>query len=55
MLDLAEVARRLLERAGVEEVETAGMCTSCEPKLFFSHRRDDGRTGRQAGLGWPED
>ena len=54
MLDLAEVARRLLERAGVERIEVAGLCTSCEPELFFSHRRDRGRTGRQAGLVWPE-
>jgi polyphenol oxidase len=50
MLDLPEVARRLLERAGVETVEDAGLCTSCNPELFFSHRRDRGRTGRQAGL-----
>lgn len=54
MLDLPEVARRLLERAGVEEVESAGLCTSCEADLFFSHRRDDGLTGRQAGLAWIE-
>jgi polyphenol oxidase len=54
MLDLAGVARRLLERAGVERIEVAGLCTSCERELFFSHRRDRGRTGRQAGLVWPE-
>jgi YfiH family protein len=53
-LDLAEVARRLLHEAGVERVESAGLCTSCEPELFFSHRRDAGRTGRQAGLVWLE-
>ena len=52
MLDLAEVARRLLREAGVEQVESAGLCTSCEAELFFSHRRDAGRTGRQAGLAW---
>ena len=40
MLDLPEVARRLLAEAGVERVESAGLCTSCEPELFFSHRRD---------------
>ena len=51
-LDLAEVARRLLAAAGVEKVESAGLCTSCESELFFSHRRDGGRTGRQAGLAW---
>ena len=36
--------------AGVDAVESSGLCTSCEPELFFSHRRDAGRTGRQAGL-----
>jgi polyphenol oxidase len=55
MLDLAEVAVRQLRAAGVEEVERADLCTSCNPDLFFSHRRDAGDTGRQAGviIGWP--
>lgn len=55
MLDLAEVAERSLRRAGVERVERAGLCTSCEAGLFFSHRRDAGRTGRQAGVAWITD
>lgn len=50
MLDLVEVARSLLAEAGVEQIESAGLCTSCERGLFFSHRRDGGITGRQAGL-----
>jgi YfiH family protein len=54
MLDLSEVAVRLLAEAGVEKVAVAGLCTSCEVDLFFSHRRDNGRTGRQAGLVWIE-
>jgi YfiH family protein len=54
MLDLPEVARRLLQDAGVREIKSAGLCTSCEDELFFSHRRDAGRTGRQAGLAWLE-
>jgi purine-nucleoside/S-methyl-5'-thioadenosine phosphorylase / adenosine deaminase len=54
MLDLPEVARRQLAAAGVERVESAGLCTSCEPELFFSHRRDAGRTGRQGGIAWVE-
>lgn len=54
MLDLVEVARRLLVEAGVERIETAGLCTSCEIELFFSHRRDAGRTGRQGSLAWLE-
>jgi polyphenol oxidase len=52
MLDLREVVRRLLARAGVESVETSDLCTSCHPELFFSHRRDGERTGRQAGIVW---
>jgi len=55
MLDLRMVVRRLLERAGVEEVEVCELCTSCNPDLFFSHRRDHGLTGRQAGLVWASD
>jgi hypothetical protein len=54
LLDLPEVARRLLARAGVERVESAGLCTFCEPELFFSHRRDAGRTGRMGNLAWIE-
>ncbi len=54
MLDLAEVARRLLLQAGVEQIESAGLCTSCASELFFSHRRDAGRTGRQGSLVWIE-
>jgi YfiH family protein len=55
MLDLPEVAARLLAQAGVGEVERSGVCTSCSPELFFSHRRDRGTTGRQAGIAWLED
>lgn len=51
-LDLPEVARRSLRGAGVDRVQSAGLCTSCEEELFFSHRRDAGRTGRQAGVVW---
>jgi YfiH family protein len=51
-LDLAEVARRLLRASGVERTVSSGLCASCEAQRFFSHRRDAGRTGRQAGLVW---
>lgn len=51
-LVLAAVARARLERAGVETIHDVGLCTMCAPELFYSHRRDAGRTGRQAGLAW---
>jgi polyphenol oxidase len=50
MLDLRAVISERLERAGVSEVHHLDLCTSCHPDLFFSHRRDRGVTGRQAGL-----
>jgi polyphenol oxidase len=54
-LDLREVARRLLGRCGVERVEVSELCVSCEAELFFSHRRDGERTGRQGGVVWASD
>jgi polyphenol oxidase len=54
MLDLRAVAERKLREAGVTRVEHIDLCTSCRPDLFFSHRRDDGITGRQGGLAWLE-
>jgi polyphenol oxidase len=51
-LDLAAIARTRLAAAGVDAVHDSGLCTMCEPALFFSHRRDHGLTGRQAGVVW---
>jgi copper oxidase (laccase) domain-containing protein len=50
MLDLRRVIAAKLADAGVREVAHLDRCTSCEPELYFSHRRDRGVTGRQAGL-----
>jgi polyphenol oxidase len=51
-LDLKAVARAQLEAEGVAVADT-GLCTMCaDPGLFFSHRRDRGVTGRQAGVVW---
>ena len=52
-VDLKAIARRELEAAGVAAVHDVGVCTLCaDPGLFFSHRRDGGTTGRQAGVAW---
>jgi hypothetical protein len=48
-LDLPAVIRQQLEGAEVHDV---GLCTICWFGLFFSHRRDGGVTGRQAGIAW---
>jgi purine-nucleoside/S-methyl-5'-thioadenosine phosphorylase / adenosine deaminase len=49
-LDLKAIAASRLRAAGVDAVHDCGVCTICsDPALFFSHRRDGERTGRQAG------
>ena len=51
-IDLKAIARERLEAVGAE-VHDVGLCTiHDDPALFFSHRRDRGVTGRQAGAVW---
>ncbi|MBI2820505.1 MAG: peptidoglycan editing factor PgeF [Acidobacteria bacterium] len=51
-LDLVEANVRQLQEAGVDrsQIYSDAPCTSCHPELFFSHRRDAGRTGRMMGV-----
>jgi YfiH family protein len=52
-LDLKAIARHQLRAAGVTELADMGICTICsDPGQLFSHRRDHGITGRQAGVAW---
>lgn len=46
-LDLYTATEKALYAAGCASVERVEMCTSCNADLFFSHRRDGRRTGRQ--------
>ncbi len=51
-LDLVAANVSQLREAGLSEARiwADAPCTSCHPKLFFSHRRDDGKTGRMMGV-----
>lgn len=52
-IDLEANARDRLAQAGVTTIHDVGLCTMCtDASLFFSHRRDAGRTGRQGGVAW---
>jgi YfiH family protein len=51
-LDLWTSAERALRAARVARVERFDRCTSCEPETFFSHRRDNGDTGRQGVIAY---
>ncbi|MFS0861407.1 peptidoglycan editing factor PgeF [Fredinandcohnia sp. 179-A 10B2 NHS] len=47
-LDLKQLNYELLKKAGIREnhISVSSYCTSCENNLFFSHRKDNGKTGR---------
>jgi YfiH family protein len=51
-LDLREANRRQLLAAGVPEANITALkdCTVCQPRKFFSHRAERGKTGRQMAL-----
>lgn len=44
--NLWEANKRDLQRAGVEQIEIAGICTASNTDLFHSHRAEKGQTGR---------
>jgi YfiH family protein len=44
--DLPAAVEAQLRAVGVERVEQADLCTSCRVDEFFSHRAENGRTGR---------
>jgi YfiH family protein len=46
-LDLQKANMLQLQEEGVVEIDNSGICTSCRNDLFFSHRKEGGRTGRQ--------
>jgi YfiH family protein len=48
--DLWEANRILLESAGVGQVIASGICTACNTDDWFSHRRENGQTGRFGAL-----
>ncbi len=50
-LDLWTAAECALRETRVDSVERLDLCTACNPERFFSHRRDEGRTGRQGVIG----
>jgi YfiH family protein len=52
VLDLWACNERQLSRAGVrdENIETAGICTVCQNDVYYSHRAENGQTGRFANI-----
>jgi polyphenol oxidase len=56
-LDLKKLNQQVLISAGLDEsnITQTDYCTSCDSDYFYSHRRDNGATGRMmAFIGWKE-
>ncbi len=49
-LDLWEANKISLRNAGVKHIETAEICTACSVKDWYSHRAENGITGRFAAV-----
>ncbi|WP_071395414.1 peptidoglycan editing factor PgeF [Bacillus tuaregi] len=56
-LDLKECNKEILLKAGLpkKNILITKLCTSCQKEQFYSHRRDQGKTGRMMSfIGWKE-
>ena len=49
-ISLGAINEALLRRAGVTDIEVSDYCTSCQNDLFFSHRKEEGKTGRLGAI-----
>jgi copper oxidase (laccase) domain-containing protein len=52
IIDLWKVNKLMLTELGVpyENITVSGFCTKCNEELFFSFRRDKGRTGSMSAI-----
>lgn len=53
-VNLQAALRIQLEQSNVRQIETIALCTVARPDLFFSHRRENGHTGRMAAIITPK-
>lgn len=49
-LDLGLIVKNQLIKKGLKNIELDNHCTGCDLNLFFSHRKENGQTGRMAGI-----
>ncbi len=54
LVSLYRIAVLILKSLGVERIHGGQYCTYRDADLFYSHRRDTGKTGRMASLIWME-
>ncbi len=49
-LDLPHIIRIQLNEIGVKDISSMELCTACNLNLFYSHRAENGHTGRMISL-----
>lgn len=57
LLNLQEINRKIMIEAGIlpHHIEMTSLCTGCGVSRFFSHRKENGTTGRMAAwIGWTD-
>lgn len=49
-LDLKKINQQIIKKAGIlpENIEISSLCTSCNQNIFYSFRKEHGKTGRMA-------
>ena len=53
--DIVSMNDEILKNAGVFSIDKSERCTSCDPDLFHSHRKTNGKRGTMgAVIGLPE-
>lgn len=52
LANIYSIAKQKLAKFGITEVYGGNYCTYTDSELFFSYRRDKGKTGRMATLIW---
>ena len=48
--DLKQINKFQLERAGVVKIDITNYCTSCFSDIFFSYRKENGKTARHSSI-----
>jgi len=49
-MDLPKANKLLLKKCGLKNIEETNICTHCHNEDWFSHRAEDGKTGRFAAV-----
>lgn len=48
--DLKQINKFQLEKSGVVKIDTTNYCTSCFSDIFFSYRKENGKTARHSSI-----